>query len=356
MVNLSKQLAQKIVDKMMGVIPYNVIITDEQGVIIGSGDKERMYKVHSGAQKALRLGKMIEVYDDASSLAVKKGVNSPIFSEGNIVGVIGIAGNPKVVKEFSQLVSVTAELLINQEHSLNQRKIKEEQIEKFLYELSYKTEEYSEAFLERGLSLGIDLNISYIPVVIGFNELSSKKVENAFKHFLEKDEYVLLLNTNTIVVFMNSDRPTIKRIKRCLDLELYNGIDIGLGLQEHIISNSVKQAITALNIGKKLESSKNIFLYKDLRFISMLAKFKDDYKFNNVIEKLKEEGKQADLLETLAAYVYNNGEVNSTSEKLHIHRNTLNYRFEKIQDITGKNPRNVIELFELFTAYVVSML
>ena len=88
----------------------------------------------------------------------------------------------------------------------------------------------------------------------------------------------------------------------------------------------------------------------------MLANFEGDHKLNDLIEKLKLEGKQADLLETLAAYVYNNGEANTTSEALHIHRNTLNYRLEKIQEISGKNPRNLIELFELFTAYVVSML
>jgi carbohydrate diacid regulator len=356
MIKLSKHIAQRIVDKMMRVIPYNVIITDEQGVIIGSGDKERIYKTHSAAQESLKLGKIVKTYEDNPSFTVKKGVNSPIFFQGKIVGVIGIAGDPDVVSAFSQLVSVTAELLINQEYTLNRRKIKEEQVEKFLYELSYKEEEYSEAFIERGLSLGIDLNIPYVAVVINFNELPSKIIKNWLNHFLEKDEHILILNTNTIIVFMNSDRNIIKRIKRCLDEEFSKDINIGLGLQEHIISNSVKQAVTAINIGKRLENNKNIFLYKDFRFISILAKFKDDYKFNNVVEKLKEEGKKADLLGTLAAYVYNNGEVNSTSEDLHIHRNTLNYRFEKIQQITGKNPRNIIELFELFTAYVVSML
>ena len=99
MIKLSEQLAQKIVDKMMKVIPYNVIITDEQGVIIGSGDLKRIHKFHSVAKNVLEYEKMIEIYYDCSS-GVKAGVNSPIFFQGKLVGVIGIAGNPRYCKTF----------------------------------------------------------------------------------------------------------------------------------------------------------------------------------------------------------------------------------------------------------------
>ncbi|MCH5138694.1 transcriptional regulator, partial [Clostridiaceae bacterium UIB06] len=81
MIELSEQLAQKIVDKMMEVISYNVIITDEQGIIIGSGDPNRIHQFHSVAKKVLETEKMIEIADD-SSPGVKAGVNSPIFFNG----------------------------------------------------------------------------------------------------------------------------------------------------------------------------------------------------------------------------------------------------------------------------------
>lgn len=355
MIKLSEQLAQKIVDKMIKVIPYNVIITDEQGVIIGSGDLERIHKFHSVAKKVLEIEKMVEIYDDCSE-GVKTGVNSPIFFHGKLVGVIGISGNPDIVKPFSELVSVTAELLINQEYVLNQRKTKEQEIEKFLYELVYVNEEYSQSFIERGLSLGIDITIPHTAVVINSDEETSEKIRWHLNSFLQKKEYCLALNPNTIATFLHSDKLLIKRLERCLDKEYINNINLGIGLNEPIIANSLNQALRALDIGKRLESKKKIYLYKDLYFISMLANFVGDNKLNDIIKKLKSEGNQADLLDTLAAYVYNNGEAKTTSDALHIHRNTLNYRLEKIQEISGKNPRNLIELFELFTAYVISML
>ncbi|WP_242841190.1 CdaR family transcriptional regulator [Clostridium akagii] len=351
---LSKPLAQKIVYMIMKVIPYNVIIADEQGVIIGSGDIHRINQVHTGAKQVLKFKKIVEIYDDSYE-GVKRGVNSPIFFAGKLVGVIGISGEPSIVKSFSELARVTVELLINQEYTLNEKNVKEQRIEKFLCDLSYITDDYSENFIERGLSLGINLNILHTAVVISFNEETSKKIKSKLNEILGKNEYFYMLNSYTIVLFMNSDETIIKRLSACFDNE-YSNVNFGIGLNEIIIAKSVKQALTALNIGKKLENNKNVFLFKDLHFISMLAKFKGDSELSNIIEKLKKEAKQIDLLKTLVAYVYNNEEINITSEKLHIHRNTLNYRLEKIHEISGKNPRNVIELFELFTAYLISIL
>lgn len=191
MIKLSEQLAQKIVDKMMEVIPYKVIITDEQGIIIGSGDPNRIHQFHSVAKKVLETEKMIEIADD-SSPGVKAGVNSPIFFDGKPVGSIGITGNPEIVKSFSELVSVTAELLINQEYASNQQKIKEQEREKFLYELVYADEAYSQSFIERGLSIGIDITIAHTAVLINSpDEDTLKKVKNCLNSFLQKEEYYL---------------------------------------------------------------------------------------------------------------------------------------------------------------------
>ena len=39
--------------------------------------------------------------------------------------------------------------------------------------------------------------------------------------------------------------------------------------------------------------------------------------------------------------------------KLFIHRNTLKYRLDKIQELTGKNPRSFQDLFYLYVLYVL---
>ena len=71
--NLSKSIAPKIVLEMMNVIPYNINVVDENGIIIGSGDNERIGNIHEGAKKAIDSKHIIEVYEDNEKM--KPGVN-----------------------------------------------------------------------------------------------------------------------------------------------------------------------------------------------------------------------------------------------------------------------------------------
>lgn len=49
---LSKAIAQRIVLEMMSVISYNINVIDEKGIVIGSGDIERIGNIHEGAKIA----------------------------------------------------------------------------------------------------------------------------------------------------------------------------------------------------------------------------------------------------------------------------------------------------------------
>ena len=53
------------------------------------------------------------------------------------------------------------------------------------------------------------------------------------------------------------------------------------------------------------------------------------------------------LLETLFTYFEMNGNVSQTAEKLFIHRNTLQYRFRKIKEITGFDIYHIDDLVQL---------
>ena len=71
------------------------------------------------------------------------------------------------------------------------------------------------------------------------------------------------------------------------------------------------------------------------------------------METLKNEGNKLDLIDTILSYIENSGEINTISKNLNIHRNTLNYRLEKIYSLTGKNPKNFLDLLELYTSYIL---
>lgn len=60
MFELDHDLAQDIVDRAMAILPYNVNVMDSQGLILGSGEPERINTRHEGAQLVLANGRVVE--------------------------------------------------------------------------------------------------------------------------------------------------------------------------------------------------------------------------------------------------------------------------------------------------------
>ena len=133
---LSKAIAQRIVLEMMNVIPYNINVMDEKGIIIGSGDIDRIGNIHEGAKRAIDSKHIIEIYEDNEKM--KPGVNEPIIFNNEIIGVIGITGQPDEVIRFSKLVRVTAVLLIEQiiiDEDIHNKRLNKQ---RFYYELAHR--------------------------------------------------------------------------------------------------------------------------------------------------------------------------------------------------------------------------
>lgn len=52
----------------------------------------------------------------------------------------------------------------------------------------------------------------------------------------------------------------------------------------------------------------------------------------------------------ILAYIKNNGSISKTSSDLFIHKNTLQYRLNKVAKMTGYNPRELKSLIVLYLA------
>lgn len=351
MIKLTEQIAQDIVDKMMDVIPYNVNIMNSEGIIIGSGDKSRIGMLHEGAVEVIAKDKLIAVYE--SKGGAKPGVNMPIYFNNQIMGVIGISGEPELVEAFAAIVKVTAELLISQAYVLNEKRAREQVKEGFLYQWAYLSEEYDDNFLHRASTLNIDLNLERIAVVV--NGGSEKNILDKISRYLQEGEYIIRLNPENVLIFMKADYKTNRRVANIFK-ELNKPVKVGIGYNKKMMAKSVQEAVSAIEIAEKLGIDEGICDYKEISFIDILSKNIKDGELEHIVEKLEKESNGLNLIETLTTYVLLNGEINHTSEALHIHRNSLNYRLRKIEDITGKNPKKFTELFELFTACILHKL
>lgn len=334
-------LAQEIANKVMKVIPYNVNIMDEIGLIIGSGDQKRIGTYHQGAVAAIEQEAIVSIYDTKGG--AKPGVNIPIHFRNQIIGVIGISGDPTIVNPFAELVRITAELLINQEFLFKERRIKEQIKEEFLYQWAFHIEEYDTAFISNGEAIGIDLTLERKAIVV------KGKMNN--EPFLQEREYMFRLDQNTVLFIVPHQSDLCKRIKTDLFI---NDIKIGIGTNHTHVSKSVQEAKKAIEIAEKMGLALTCYFYQDLKFIDFLTN--KDISFRNLSElyqELDKNTKGQELTETLICYINNSGDMNATSKELHIHRNSLAYRLQRIEILTNKNPKKFTDLFQLYTGYVL---
>lgn len=108
------------------------------------------------------------------------------------------------------------------------------------------------------------------------------------------------------------------------------------------LSNAYKEARTALEVGKIFYAEKNVFGYSRLGIgrliyqlpVSVCEMFIDEIFIDETLDSIDEE-----TLITIRTFFENNLNLSETSRQLYVHRNTLVYRFEKLQKKFGLDIR-----------------
>lgn len=334
---LTKRLAERIVAEMMGVLPYNINVMDADGIILASGEKGRIGTVHEGARVAVETGRIYEAA--AAERGMLPGVNEPIVIAGKLIGVLGITGEPEQVRPFSHLMRVTVALLIEQAMASQREQDDRERRERFYHELAYRKLPYDAAFVERAKGFKLDL-AKRCRVLVVQGRQPEQAIKEAGLGFIPLWQLAL---DKTVCFVSDPGRAELlqQRLAASPAVEA-----IGIGADESLAALSLEQATAAMERGSRLAPDRKVHIYGELRFlIHLTSPLREEP--GAIAPLLGQTEKAADLLETLQVYIAENGDVSRSALRLHIHRNTLNYRLDRIQQLTGKNPRTLLELVEL---------
>ena len=133
---------------------------------------------------------------------------------------------------------------------------------------------------------------------------------------------------------------------------LFHDIKIAVGSVETNLNRSFIIAQNALYAGRRLHPQKNIYHYRDYEFAYAISRIQG-LKIEEGVLELFEQPQHGDLLQTLEMYIQESGNSAEVIRKLYIHRNTLKYRLDRIQELTGQNPRSFQDLFYLYVLYVL---
>lgn len=106
------------------------------------------------------------------------------------------------------------------------------------------------------------------------------------------------------------------------------------------------EALQAMQVGKRLHLSNQIVEFNSLGVYQLLCELED----NPIVQQFTEyiiaplaqydEQHRGSLVQTISAYFDHHGNISQTAESLFVHRNTLLYRIDRIQELTGQDLSN----------------
>ncbi|MEM6162229.1 CdaR family transcriptional regulator [Erwinia sp. P6884] len=374
--HLEARLAQEIVARTMQIIDSNVNVMDARGRIIGSGDRERIGEMHEGALLALSQARVVDI-DEAVAKhlhGVRPGINLPMRIDGNIVGVIGLTGEPDALRQYGELVCMTAEMMLEQARLLNMlaqdSRLREELVLNLI-----RSDTLSPALVEWAQRLRIDLNQ---PRVVAVVEVESGQlgVESAMSELQQlqtllltpdRDNLIAIVSLTEMVVLKpalsaqgrfdaEDHRKRVDLLQSRMKESGHLRMRIALGnyfTGPGSIARSYRTARTTMDVGKQRMPEQRSYFYQDLVLPVLLDSLRGGWQANELsrpLLKLKAMDNNGLLRRTLIAWFSHNVQPSATAKALYIHRNTLEYRLNRISELTGLNLSNFDDRLLLYVA------
>lgn len=374
--HLDARLAQDIVARTMQIIDSNVNVMDARGRIIGSGDRERIGEMHEGALLALSQARVVDIDEGVARHlhGVRPGINLPMRIDGEIVGVIGLTGEPETLRHYGELVCMTAEMMLEQArllHMLAQdSRLREELVLNLI-----RSDTLSPALVEWAQRLRIDLNQ---PRVVAVVEVDSGQlgVDSAMSELQqlqtllttpERDNLIAIVSLTEMVVLKpaynahgrydaDDHRKRVELLQSRMKESGHLRMRIALGnffTGPGSIARSYRTAHTTMVVGKQRMPEQRSYFYQDLMLPVLLDSLRGGWQANELslpLAKLKSMDNNGLLRRTLISWFSNNVQPSATAKALYIHRNTLEYRLNRISELTGLNLSNFDDRLLLYVA------
>ena len=180
---------------------------------------------------------------------------------------------------------------------------------------------------------------------------------------------LVMPQTGSVLALVSTDRisdedlkAVLKRIIENADRKHHICLKAGIGSSvEYLedVKSSRREAAEAVKVALVSDTEERIFFYKEQGIYTFISKvtdsrFLDDYVVKNIGKLIDaDEINNGSLCETLESFLNHNCNVKETAQSLIIHRNTLNYRLNKIRELLGVDFENMDTCLELKLAFMI---
>ncbi|SDZ17364.1 carbohydrate diacid regulator [Amycolatopsis xylanica] len=358
---LTPELAQEIASDTTSIIGLNVLITDREAVVIGSGDLSRVGSVHEASVRVLEtLEPATHTADQARLLrGVKPGITLPIVLDGTAVGTVGLTGTPRRVERFGQVVRRQTEILLRESVLVRSRLLRERALEDLLRDIAFFDAAIVEpaAIAGRAVELGLDIRLPRTAVVIEISGTpETSPIRTVREVFGDPQDAVAEMTASRFAVLHrgSAETPCARAVELLAER---NGLRAraGFGLPATTVAGlheSYLDAVAAVRLGR----TGRVSAIADLRVEQLLAAAPQLARQRFTATVLGALRSDPALRATVVAWCESGFNLVRAAGALHIHRNTLLNRLDKISKLTGRPVRTPAEGIALYLACVTSKL
>jgi carbohydrate diacid regulator len=352
---LGQALAQQIANEITDVIGHNVLITDESGIVVGSGDESRIGQFHEASVEVVRSRRtMAHSSEDVRDLiGTLPGVTIPLVIDDKVVGTIGLSGSPEEVVQFGLVVKRQTEILMQEAARIGMRMTHERATAELLREIcEWHHSGVSKAqLLRRGRTLGHDLTQPRRMVLIQWDEtgppIDSEAVVRQVEGVFNSADALIAPLARMVLAVATSDAGS-SVIDRCENLVAdaeARGMDVrvaigstGSGIGE--LNIAARDAFDALQLGPIVHPGSKIHQIEHVRLHQALSVVPIDSRIRLVegmLAPLLGDREWTTLRATLIAWGDSAFNITRAADRLHVHRNTLIYRLDKIARVLQRS-------------------
>ena len=365
---LSAELAGEIADETTRILGHNVLITDENAQVIGSGDVSRVGTIHEASVAVVKSGVAAShnAAEAAALVGVRPGITMPIVLDGAVVGTVGITGSPAQVVRLGRLVQRQTEILLRESLFQRTRLLRENR----LTQLARDIVEFDPRIVDEqiihatAVELGYDLGQQRGAIMFEVQpgpESYPSSVRAIGEVFDARTDIVAELAAGRYVVLHHpspDDAETLRSLARraAALLRERHGVVVHIGIGESgsgvaALADSCADATAALQLVG--DGAVEIREISDLRVRQLLDSTSNVARARftrSQLVRISGENDFPALRETLVAWCECGFNLVTTAQRLAIHRNTVIYRLDKVSRLTARDARAPAVAIALYLA------
>lgn len=375
-----KKMAQNIAKSTSEVIGCGVLVTDEHGMIVGCDDESRIGTFHEPSIKVMAENQPLSTTaQEAEKIAgVFPGYTLPIRLMERVVGSVSITGAPEEVARYGTLVQKQSEIMLREQAYLESSLLRERALRDLVENVVSCDggKDMCDLIDLQGRDLGFNLSHCRVGVEIVLDPRGNAAVESSFQTLLRETK-ALFSNPRNVIAAQGDYRISLlfapRSVSGTLPEEQAEGLLRDLyhaarekGMNLYCACGLDGGALPAL--GRSLATARKLarmaprlgaggvfsarYYGGEIILDSLPAEDRRNFA-RQVLGTLPERADYGELCDTFMAWCESPFAMAETAAKLSMHRNSLQYRLKKIRSLTGKDPWNFRDAFELWSAFVI---